>query len=372
MGDPEGDTRTSGGTRSAPRRRVAGEVRDAVSFRTFLLIVGVLLLQMGFILSYVGAFHDPSPHRLSVRVTGPEAAADSMVDRINALPDEPLRARTASDPRAGREALTSGETAAVYVLRPSEPADRLLLATAGGSAKAEAVRSVLGGMAARQGRQLEVSDVVPVQSGDSRGLTGFYLVVGWTVGGYLVASLLGVARGALPANPSRAAIRLVSVAVYAVLSGLGGALVVGPLLGALTGHPIRLWLLGALLVFAAAAVTMALQVLFGVVGIGLTVLLFVVLGNPSAGGAYAPELLPAFWREISTALPNGAGTDAVRNIVYFGSHHVTGDVLVIAAYALGGTVVALLGAVLRARRATVPASTREDGGTAHGKHHRQE
>ncbi|MET8009462.1 hypothetical protein ABZU86_30850 [Streptomyces sp. NPDC005271] len=123
--------------------------------------------------------------------------------------------------------------------------------------------------------------------------------MGWTVGGYLFAALLGVSKGARPATVRRAAQRLLAAVPYAVLSGLGGAAIVGPLLGALTGHFLALWGIGALAVFGAAAVTIALQVLFGVLGIGVTVLLFVVLGNPSAGGAYGPELLPPFWRATS-------------------------------------------------------------------------
>ena len=63
-------------------------------------------------------------------------------------------------------------------------------------------------------------------------------------------------------------------------------------------------------------VTLAFQTLFGVIGIGITVLVFVILGNPSGGGAYQTELLPPFWRSLSSALPNGAGTDTVRRIVY--------------------------------------------------------
>jgi len=36
--------------------------RDAIAPRTLALGVGVLLLQFAFILSYIGAFHSPSPH----------------------------------------------------------------------------------------------------------------------------------------------------------------------------------------------------------------------------------------------------------------------------------------------------------------------
>jgi hypothetical protein len=175
-------------------------------------------------------------------------------------------------------------------------------------------------------------------------------VIGWIVGGYLVSSLLAVAKGSRPATLRRAIIRLLVVAPYAILSGLGGALIVDQGLGALTGHFIALWWLGALLVYGAIAVTMAFQILLGVMGIGLAVLVFVVLGNPSAGGAYQPDLLPAFWRALSGALPNGAGTDTVRRIVYFGSDGISVHLIVLAAYAIGGVLVTLLASHVTARR----------------------
>ena len=123
----------------------------------------------------------------------------------------------------------------------------------------------------------------------------------------------------------------------------------GPWLGALTGHLSASRWLGALLVLSAAAVTMAFQVLFGVIGVGVTVVLFVVLGNPSAGGAYPPPLLPPFWRAISSAIPNGAGVQAVRKVTYFGGHAVGANLLVVAIYTVAGAAVAVTGAALHAR-----------------------
>lgn len=40
--------------------------RDAMSPRTLPLEVGALLLQFGFIASYIGAFHHPAPRRLPI------------------------------------------------------------------------------------------------------------------------------------------------------------------------------------------------------------------------------------------------------------------------------------------------------------------
>ncbi len=126
-----------------------------------------------------------------------------------------------------------------------------------------------------------------------------------------------------------------------MLSGIGGAVIVGPLLGALSGHFWALAGFGALLVFAVGAFTMAIQAVTGIVGIGIAVLLFVVLGNPSAGGAYPAPLLPPFWRAIGPWLPPGAGTSGVRGIVYFGGAGVGGPVLVAVGYAVAGALVLL-------------------------------
>jgi Protein of unknown function (DUF3533) len=326
------------------------ELRDAVSLRTVALIVGVLGLQIGFVLSYVGAFHHPVPRRVPLAVVAPTQLSAQVTGQLNAIPKRPLAATGAASEAAAQEQLRKGATSGVLVVNSAGTTDTLLVAGAGGSAKATAVQQVISQAEAAQHRTVTVTDAVPVQSGDARGLTGFYLVVGWIVGGYLVAALLGVAKGSQPPTPRRAVFRLIAIVPYAILSGLAGMIVVDSILGALRGHFVALWWLGALLVAAAAAVTMAFQVMFGVIGIGLTVLVFVVLGNPSAGGAYPPELLPPFWRALSEAIPNGAGTAAVRKIVYFGEHDVTGNLLVIAVYAVAGAAVALVVAALRERR----------------------
>jgi hypothetical protein len=325
------------------RKKFLEELHDAVSLRTFLLVFGVLLLQLGFILSYVGAFHSPRPVRIPIGVVSPSALGAKIPGELNRIASHPLRAVAVRNVSTARHEVEHATLSAALVINPHSTSDRLLVASADGVSISTAVEEVITAAESSLHRGVEVVDVVPLQGGDGRGLTGFYLVTGWIVGGYLVAALLGISGGARPATLRRAAIRLLAVVPYALLSGLGGAVIVGPVLGALTGHLVSLWWLGALLVFSAAAVTMAFQTLFGVIGIGITVLLFVVLGNPSAGGAYQAALLPPFWRALSSALPNGAGVDAVRRIVYFGEQSIGGDLFVIALYVVGGIAVTLVG-----------------------------
>jgi hypothetical protein len=344
----------------APPPGFWADLRDAVPLRTVMIVLGVLLLQLGFILSYVGAFHHSTPHRITLAVVAPAQIAGQTVTRFNAIDGTPLHAFTAAGADTARRQIQQGTTSAALVVDPASSTDALLIATGGGTSVASAVEQVVTAAETGQHRTVKVDDVVPLQSGDGRGLTGFYLVIGWIVGGYLVAALLGVAKGSRPATLHRAAVRLTAVVPYAIVSGLGGAVIVGPVLGALSGHLVELWAIGTLLVMAAATVTMALQMLFGVIGIGITVLLFVVLGNHSAGGAYQPAVLPPFWRAISGALPNGAGTEAVRRVSYFGGHGATGPLVVIALYAAAGAAVAFAGAILRHRRGTYEMGRRSE------------
>ncbi|MEW1548932.1 DUF3533 domain-containing protein [Streptomyces tsukubensis] len=364
-------TRTTDGDRPTPhtpagkppRPGFLDEVRDAVSLRAALLIIGVLALQLGFITSYIGAFHQPKPTDIPLAVTAPTAAAaERAVRELAALPGDPLDPSAAPDEATARARIARRDVDGALVLSPAGP-DRLLVASASGASLADALTAVVARAEKARGRTVDVVDVVPDAPGDARGLTSFYLVVGWCVGGYLCAAVLAISAGARPANPARGLIRLAVLLLYAIVTGLLGAVIAGPVLDALPGSVPALWGLGTLLVFAVGALTLALQGLAGIIGIGLAILLVVVLGNPSAGGAYPYPLLPPFWRAIGPALPPGAGTYAARSIAYFRGNGALGPMLVISAWAVGGAAVTMVCAVLR-RRATERESPHGPAATA--------
>ncbi|MFJ8545555.1 DUF3533 domain-containing protein [Streptomyces sp. NPDC093586] len=335
------------GTRSSS---FLGEVRDAVTPRATVLVLGVIALQLLFIASYVGALHHPRPKDVPFGVVAPGGAAAQTVARLERLPGSPLDPRTVADAAGARKQIMDREIDGALVVQPSGRTDTLLVATGGGTALATALKSIVTRAEGAEGRALRTVDVTPASPQDFNGLSSFYLVVGWCVGGYLCASILAISTGARPANPRRAAIRLIAMALVAIVGGLGGAVIIGPILGALPGGVVDLWGLGALITFAVGAATLALQGLFGIVGIGLTILLVVIAGNPSAGGAFPLPMLPPFWKAIGPALPPGAGTWAARSIAYFRGNAMTGQLLVLWAWAVAGTVVTMLSAVLRSRR----------------------
>ncbi|MFC8917210.1 DUF3533 domain-containing protein [Streptomyces sp. NPDC057116] len=338
--------------------KLAAEVKNAVTPRAALLVIGVLALQLLFIASYVGALHDPKPKEVPFGVVAPGAAASQAAGRLAGLPGDPLDPRVLGDREEALRQIMDREIDGALIIDPRGPTDTLLVASGGGTVLANALHTIITEVERPQRRTVRTVDVAPASAQDFDGLSAFYLVVGWCVGGYLLASILAISAGSRPANPQRAVIRLAVLALSALLGGLGGAVIVGPVLGALPGSVAALWGLGTLVVFSVGAVTLALQAVFGIVGIGLAVLLIVIAGNPSAGGAFPAPMLPDFWRTIGPGLPPGAGTWAARSIAYFKGNALSGAMQVLAIWAVIGTVLTLVMSAVRRRNG---ADERPDG-----------
>jgi hypothetical protein len=341
------------------RSTLLGEIKDAVTPRAALLVIGVLALGVLFIASYAGAFHNPKPKDIAFGVVAPAQASAQTVSGLNKLSGSPLSARALSSAAQAQQQVKDRTLYGALVVDPSGSTDELLVASGGGAAVSDALTQIITASESAQKRTVNVVDVAPITKGDARGLSSFYLVVGWCVGGYLCAAILAISYGSRPSNHRRAVVRLGVLALYSVALGVLGAVVIGPILGALPGSLLGLAGLGALVVFAAGATTFAFQALAGIIGVGLTVLVIVIAGNPSAGGAYPYPLLPPFWRAIGPALPPGAGTWTARSIAYFGGASVTGPLLVLCAWAVGGALVTMLFAILRPGPAAVEPSVQE-------------
>ncbi len=312
---------------------------DPIDRRTALraaaAIAGVALLSLLFIASYAGALHEPSPHDVPLAVG--EAVPAQIARQLDASPA--LRVETVSGAGEGLEKIDRRE---VYGALVASRGQRLVLfvAPAASAALSDFLAAEVPKELRAAGQQVAVRTVYPLPESDTRGLVGFYTVIGWAIAGYLGATLLGLAFGT---NPSRARTcwRLAALSALGILVGLGGAAISTTIAGYDHGF-VELALIGLLTVLATGAVTVALQSLLGILGTGIAILLFVVFGNPAAGGAYAGQLLPGIWRDGGQLIPTGAATTAVRNAAYFPQAPIWLPLLCLAIWIAAGVVVAIL------------------------------
>jgi hypothetical protein len=298
-------------------------------------LVAALLLTLLFAFSYVGALHDPHPRRMPIGVIDARSAAAVQSSGGAFVP------RVYGSEGAVRAALHRRDVL-VALLPP-----RLLVASAGGYAATQTAVVAF----TRAQPTLRVEDVAPLPSGDSKGLSLFYLVVALIFGGYFAATIVTTLAGPRSRDRSAAMLRVAALGGFSIVAGFLTAIVVGPLLGAVPGHVFEVGAIGALVVFAAATATAALQSLLGIAGTLVAMVVLLLLGNPSAG-LYPGSFVPPFWRAIGPWLPGGAALAALRGSVYFGNTAVARPLILLAIYVAVGATLTI---VLRSPR-RVPAS----------------
>jgi hypothetical protein len=314
----------------AMRLRLLVPDRPAVR-RGGVAIVLVTLVALAFTASYVGALHRPVPHDVPVAVAGPPALA-AQIDRSPAF--RAVRSASAADALAR---IDDRDAYGAVVAGPGTT--RLVVAPAASATVARILRARLQPVLARAtGGPVAVGVRHPLPAQDPQGLTAFYVAIGWAVCGYLGATFLGLQFG-MGIGRRRVLWRLEGLAVLGVFTGAGGAAIAQGI-SDVGGSFADIALFGALTVLAIGMTTVALQRLLGLVGTGVAILVFVVLGNPSSGGALAPELLPGLFRAIGPLIPTGAAVQAVRNIGYFSGHALGGPLLCAGIWLAAGTAAA--------------------------------
>lgn len=318
----------------ATRASRAHHLLRSTGGRAALALIGTFVFGMLFIGSYVGALHDPRPRAIPLGVVAPPALTTRLSE---ALPGFRLRAEPSVG--AARTAVEKQDLDGALVF--SRDGVRLFTSSAASVQVALTLERTGRALAARERVPLSVQDLRPLPKGDSRGLSPFYLALGWVVAGYLGATLLGILSPLGGRSRRAVGAHIGALGAFAVAVGVGGALISDPILGALGGHFAALAGLGALVVAASALSTLGMQSLLGLGGTALVLVAYVALGNPASGGPAAPGLLPSFWRALGPVLPPGAGTDAVRGAVYFGGSGIGGALLVLTLYTLFGAALAL-------------------------------
>jgi len=227
-----------------------------------------------------------------------------------------FRFTAVADPAAADRAVRDRDVyAALDLTRPGTA--HILLAGANGTAVTQTVTTAFTGAAKQLGASTTVSDLVPLPSGDSRGLVVFYYVFGLALSSFLFASFFHQS-----AAGASLGVRMAMPLAFAVVVGAGLAVIADIGFGALAGHPWQVAALSAMISYAVCITTFALTRLLHSAGIAVAAALFTIIGNATGGGALNWHFLPGGWRWVSQLLPTGAGVTSLLNVQYFDSHHL--------------------------------------------------
>ncbi|WP_055401146.1 MULTISPECIES: YhgE/Pip domain-containing protein [unclassified Mycobacterium] len=269
-----------------------------------------------------------------------------------------------TNPRAG----TLGSSIAAQTLNMAmgqangEVGERLLA-----QVKAQTGGAPLAG-AAEEGLStpIEIESTVysPLPNGTGNGLSAFYyalllLLAGFT-GSIVVSTLVDALLGYVPAEfgpvyrfaeqvrISRFQTLLLKWAIMVLLGLLTSAVYLAIAHG--LGMPIDLgWQLWAFGAFAIAAVGITSSSLLSVLGTGgllVSMLIFVILGLPSAGATVPLEATPPFFRWLAEFEPMHQVFLGTRSLLYFKAHADTGISQALLMTTLGLVIGLLLGGIV--------------------------
>jgi hypothetical protein len=290
-------------------------VRGAVA------IVAAMVVGLAFVWSFVGGLHQPTFHKVPIAVYGPAA----LRQKLNSGSEFSV---TRVDSRQAAIDKVDNHDALGGIVVGPQGID-VLVASVAGLTVSDALSTDLPPVLAAHappGTPVRVVDLKPAPKNDPLGLSVFFLALSIMIGNYIGAIFFGLAFGVKPVG-RRVWWRLSGVGILGLVLALGEVAIVYAI-GPLHGHYIPLVLGSLLLGLSVSFFTVGLQSFLGIVGTTIAILVFIILGNPSSGGPIPNQLLPGIWRTVGPYLPEGAGTDLYRNIVYFGSHNLTRPLLV--------------------------------------------
>ncbi|MGW3664785.1 hypothetical protein [Streptomyces sp. NPDC005141] len=289
-----------------------------------------LIVVAAFIACYVGLQRDPQPHQVPIAVTGP-----SLPGEVQEALGDTVEVRPAADAATARHALEQHDVVAVL---SAETPDHLSLKIAGaaGTSTTSAVNELIDAYAHGAGTHVTTEDVIPLAKHDARGLAGFYVAFGVSLAGFVLGSNVLGLTGIM-----RLRHRLLLLTGASVAIGIVGAILVGPVLGAAPAPLIPLMFVLALLAASAAFTTKLLGTLLGPIGLPITTLVLLTVGNATSGAVIGANLLPAGARAISALLPPGAAVRAIADLSYYGGSHLAIPAITLALWAaVAGLVLA--------------------------------
>jgi hypothetical protein len=297
-----------------------------MSVKSITIVVGLVVAQLVLAVLLLGLFHSPKPHELPVAVVGQGPLAEGLTKQLDAAPELAVqRVDTGAD---ARKLIDEREIYGAYA--PRAKTSTVLVASAASLAVAGVLPQVFGPVDAQRKTVPKVVDAKPLPPDDSGGASGYFLALIAIIGAVLIGWMLELLVPSIRRGLVATLVRLATVAVFSILSGLALALYAKSL-GAFEDHVGDVTLALALTIFGVSTVQMGYtSVLGGTFGLAFGLLVFILLGVlATSGGASAPEFLPDFWNTIGGLLPPRAAMELIKDQAYFAGEGTSTPMLVL-------------------------------------------
>lgn len=204
----------------------------------------------------------------------------------------------------------------------------------------------------------------PLPNGSGNGLSAFYyalllLLAGFT-GSIVVSMLVDLMLGYVPAEfgPVYRFAEQVRISRFSTLLVKWGLIVILALLTSAVymaiadglGMPIplgwQLWLYGVFAIIAVGITSSSLIAVLGSMGLLASMLIFVILGLPSAGATVPLEAVPPFFRWLAEFEPMHQVFLGVRSLLYLNGHADAGLSQALMMTSIGLVIGVLLGGII--------------------------
>jgi len=292
------------------------------------IVIGVLLVagveQCLFASNYVSSGHNPVSRNMPFAVVGSSSLTSAVQKNFS------LKVTSYSSESAAKHAIDQAK--AWGALIPGTSTSTLLVVPTISDLSPLDLGVQFAKAAKAQGQKLTVTPYAPrpLASGDPFAIVLAMLLTPVLICGYMVSTMLTTATD-------------VASGRYRGLIILGFAVVVALLFDLIAGtwfngYPTDkfwiVWPILALILVVIGVFAAVVQRFLGAAGTLLTVIIIILFGKPSVGGANGVPYLPDFWTAIGPYLPPRNAYILLRNTVYFGGHGIAQALIILLAYGL--------------------------------------
>lgn len=295
-----------------------------------------------FILCYVAPFQHASPHDAPIGVVGTTEQTQTLQAAADQGEPGAIAFETVDSHADAQQKVRDGDLAAAYDVDSHTLITASALQAQAATIIPKIVNPVLPALGQDQSPTTE--DLAPLPAHDI-GMTPMYLMIAWCISGYLAAMFVGLMGGPLGRR-----VRFFIIACTAVLLSLLSALLIDPVLGAITGHFWALWGLGFIWAFAIGAAVNGVSYFVGRFVAVPAMLMCIFLSMPASGGALPIWMMPSFFEWISHGVVGNGITEMLKELVYGVGPGYTHGWIMIACYIAAGVLLSLVGKPFRERK----------------------